>query len=100
VLPAASYARVAVVQLASLDFYVDEAALELVQERLNADPEIAFIVPERPGHWRAVWQLGDARGKTLLWHVPAGPLPLLASGGAADTVIENPFADWQELRSK
>jgi hypothetical protein len=81
-----------------IDFYVDEADVELVQERLNADPEIAFIVPEGPGHWRAVWRLEDARGKTLLWHVPAGPLPLLSSGGAPDTVIENPFAGWRELR--
>jgi hypothetical protein len=81
-----------------IDLYVDEPDVELLRERLNADPEIAFIIPEGPGRWRAVWQIQDASGKTILWHVPAGPLPLLASGYEPDTLIKDPFAGWQERR--
>jgi len=66
-----------------IGLYVDESDIELLRERLNADPEIAFILPDGPGRWRAVWQVDDAQGQTMLWHVPAGPLPLLARGGGA-----------------
>ena len=79
-----------------IGLYVDEPDIELFRERLNADPEIAFILPEGPGHWRAVWQIDDAQGQTMLWHVPGGPLPLLLPSGQ-NAVITNPFAGWQEL---
>ena len=99
----------------SLSFFLDENDLHLLLGRLNADPEIAFIVPDRParprngkpdpppGSWqpafrislqgvspelqgvpaaierwkavRAVDTLVD--GHHSLWHVPAGPLPLV-----------------------
>jgi hypothetical protein len=79
-----------------IGLYVDEPDIELFRERLNADPEIAFILPEGPGRWRAVWQVDEAQGQTMLWHVPGGPLPLLVPS-AQDTLIEDPFAGWQEL---
>ncbi len=81
-----------------LGLYVDVPDIELLREHLNADPEIAFILPEGPRQWRAAWQLDDAHGKTMVWHVPGGPLPLLAHGGEEDTVIADPFAGWQERR--
>jgi hypothetical protein len=79
-----------------IGFYVDEPDIELFRERLNADLEIAFILPEGPGRWRAVWQVDEAQGQTMLWHVPGGPLPLLVPS-AQDILIEDPFAGWQEL---
>lgn len=79
----------------NINLYVDEADVELLRERLNADAEIAFIIPEGPGRWRASWQVDDASGMTVLWHVPAGPLPLLTPLGQ-DTLVEDPFAGWQE----
>ena len=82
-----------------IGLYVDEPDIKLLRERLNADPEIAFILPDGPGRWRAVWQVDDAQGQTMLWHVPAGPLPLLARGGEPDTLIEDPFAGWTERRA-
>lgn len=82
-----------------LGFYAAQADAELLHQRLNADPEIAFLLQEGPGRWRAVWQLEDPLGKTMLWHVPGGPLPLLGRGGEEpDTLIEDPFAGWQERR--
>jgi hypothetical protein len=79
-----------------IGLYVDEPDIELFRERLNADPEIAFILPEGPGRWRAVWQVEEAQGQTMLWHVPGGPLPLLIPSGR-DALIDDPFAGWQEL---
>jgi hypothetical protein len=79
-----------------IGLYVDEPDIELFRERLNADPEIAFILPEGPGRWRAVWQADDVQGQTMLWHVPGGPLPLVNPSGP-DSTIEDPFAGWQEL---
>ena len=80
-----------------LGLYVEEADVPLLRDRLNEDPEIAFLMPEGPGRWRAVWQTDELLGKTMLWHVPGIPLPLLRPGGQ-DSVIEDPFAGWQELR--
>lgn len=90
----------------SLSFFIDEQDIGLLRDRLNADPEIAFIVPddpsenkkaqprrgpafmveggelrgkvEHPRRWKAV-QTVDALtdGLQSLWHVPAGALPLI-----------------------
>lgn len=87
-----------------LSFFLDQHDLGLLLERLNADSEIAFIVAgegeayrprssnftvqftageltgmmEHPRHWKAV-QTVDALADGLhsLWHIPAGPLPLI-----------------------
>src|SRR5690242_16570984 len=79
-----------------LPLYMLEEDVPLLHERLNSDPEIAFIVRDGPERWRAVWQVDDIRGKVKLWHVPGGPLPLLHPEGP-DTLIKDPFAGWQEL---
>jgi len=79
-----------------LPLYMLEEDVPLLHERLNSDPEIAFIVRDGPERWRAVWQVDDIRGTTMLWHVPGGPLPLLRPDGP-DTLIEDPFAGWREL---
>jgi len=90
----------------SLSFFTDERDIDLLVDRLNADPEVAFIVPERlpenknaeprrgltlvvedgelktdvepPGRWKAVRTVGALPdGRSSLWHIPAGPLPLI-----------------------
>ncbi len=80
-----------------LPLYMLQEDVPLLQARLNEDPEIAFILREGPDRWRAVWQADDIRGKTMLWHVPGGQLPLLHTQGA-DTLIEDPFAGWRKER--
>jgi hypothetical protein len=87
----------------ALSFFIDEHDSGLLLDRLNADPEIAFIAPEdadgdgehspgssavagreptwpmeRPRRWKAVQTMAALRdGLQSLWHVPAGPLPLI-----------------------
>jgi hypothetical protein len=81
-----------------LPLYLVEEDVPLLQTRLNADPEIAFIVRDGPERWRAAPTVDDIRGKSMLWHIPGGPLPLLHVGGG-DTSIVDPFAGWKEERS-
>jgi hypothetical protein len=90
----------------SLSFFIDGHDVSLLLDRLNADPEIAFIVSDgEPGNkkaqlrgdpafsvagdalqgeseylrrWKAVRTVDVlADGLQSLWHVPAGPLPLI-----------------------
>ncbi|WP_309897008.1 hypothetical protein [Archangium sp.] len=83
-----------------MGFYAHAEDVHLLHQRLDEDPEIAFILQEGPGRWRAVERLDELQGKTMLWHVPGGPLPLLGRGaGEPDTLIENPFAGWRERRA-
>ncbi len=80
-----------------LPLYMVEEDVRLLHGRLNADPEIAFILRDGPNRWRAVRQVDDLHGKLKLWHIPGGPLPLLHMQGE-DTLIEDPFAGWSEER--
>ena len=110
-----------------LSYFIDEDDLHVLIDRLNADTEIAFIVPDGPlgpenrghrllwrlgsdmGHrqrWRAVQTVDGLRdGRHSLWHVPAGPLPLLKPGREGplvrppDPPIPDPWAGWTEERS-
>jgi hypothetical protein len=88
----------------SVSFFIDEQDVGLLLDRLNADSEIAFIVPdgvpenrkaelrrgfaltltngelkvvvEPPRRWKAVQTVNAlTEGPQSLWHVPAGPLP-------------------------
>jgi hypothetical protein len=90
----------------SLAFFIDEQDVNLLLDRLNRDTEIAFIVPDglpdnrntkqqsdlalifedgelrgsrvHPRRWKAVRTLASLTdGLQSLWHVPAGPLPLI-----------------------
>jgi len=101
----------------ALSFFADEHDARILIARLNADSEIAFIVPDGPrpsllsqllntGHrqrWKAV-QTADALedGAHILWHVPAGALPLLGVEGPStlrppsDPPIPDPWAGWIE----
>lgn len=82
-----------------LGFYADNEDVELLLQRFNEDPEIAFLTQAGPGRWRAVRQIDELLGKQMLWHIPGGPLVLLGRGGEEkDILIEDPFAGWEERR--
>jgi hypothetical protein len=127
----------------SLSFFVDEHDVHLLLDRLNADPEIAFIVPDDlpgpesrkagdpsiswtpafqvhragdgklelkqehrdPLRWKAVRAVNALKdGEHSLWHVPAGPLPLIEMDtgprrligpeGPGYPPIPDPWAGW------
>ena len=82
----------------SIPLYALEPDLTLLLERLNADPEVAFIVPAGPRRWRAASHLPRlAPGAHTLWHTPSGALPLLGRGDTEpDISIPDPFAGWEE----
>jgi len=82
----------------SLSFLADEDDFRLVLGHLNSDPEVAFIVRDGPGRWRAVPGLEQFDvDRIALWHVPSGPLPLLAAEhGQPAEAIDDPWRGWSE----
>jgi hypothetical protein len=79
-----------------IGLYLEEADAALLLDRLNEDPEIAFLMSEGTDRWRAMWRIDDLLGKTMLWHVPGGALPRLKPNGT-HALIKDPFSGWQEL---
>ncbi|MGR3796292.1 hypothetical protein [Vannielia sp. SX4] len=85
-----------------IPLYLTPADLPALLDLLGDD--IAFVVSNGPGKWRAVASHTPApRSRTVLWHVPSGPLPLLGAitpGAippvAPDTLIEDPWSGWTE----
>jgi hypothetical protein len=67
---------------------------------LNADEEIAFIVTDGPNRWKAILGLATLpMGPMGMWHIPSGPLPLLAPEEKDDGWVHDPFSGWNELRT-
>jgi hypothetical protein len=59
----------------ALCFYALDADYSTLLDRLNEDPELAFISSRWGGRWiveRTADRIAD--GDTSLWHLPAGPL--------------------------
>jgi len=85
-----------------IPLYADDADFGLIHKWINDEPDLAFIVSDGPGRWRAVARLTELTGRRIcLWHVPSGPLPLLHPH-PSDTVdpITDPWSGWQELRAE
>jgi hypothetical protein len=79
--------------------YLLRPDVELLIDRLDSDEEVAWLVARGPNQWGAQVRhpLLD-RGCYGLWHVPSGPLPLLASyeDDADDGLIDDPWSGWSE----
>jgi hypothetical protein len=68
---------------------------------LNADEEIAFIVTDGPKRWKAILGLATLpMGPMGMWHIPSGPLPLLAPEEKDDGWVHDPLSGWNELRTR
>jgi hypothetical protein len=67
---------------------------------LNTDDDIAFLVSNGPNRWIARQELIHLPvGRTGLWHIPSGPLPLLDPKPTNQVrSISNPFSGWVEQR--
>nr|QQZ49186.1 hypothetical protein JKL49_18915 [Phenylobacterium glaciei] len=70
-------------------------------EMLNDDPEVAFIVADGVGRWKAVETISALSGERhAFWHVASGPLPLLAAAhDSPDSEVEDPWQGWAERRA-
>lgn len=65
------------------------------------DDEIAFIIPDGPGRWRASRSIDQDNVQTVaLWHIQSGALPLLGpTADSPDGEVPNPWAGWTECRA-
>jgi hypothetical protein len=81
--------------------YIFDADVETLRTMLNDDPEVAFIVADDAGRWKAVQSVPVLeKGRHAIWHVPSGPLPLLAAAhGDPDGDIVDPWRGWAERRA-
>ena len=82
-----------------ISFVADEDDFKIVVNYLSDRPDLAFIVGEGPGHWRAVPTLDSIEvDRIALWHVPSGPLPLpqKARNNTGET-IPDPWRGWSEI---
>jgi hypothetical protein len=97
--------------------YLLSEDVAILNDWLNQEDEIAFLVSNGKNKWIATKQhdiMGDIEkqkfGKTnfaeyKLWHVPSGPLPLSWTRGVIkskqhsedDVKISNPWAGWTEI---
>jgi hypothetical protein len=84
-----------------LPLYLFDDDPDVLLAMLNDDPEAAFIVSGGIGRWKAVETLPTLAGKRhAIWHVPSGPLPLLAAvHGDPDSEITDPWRGWTERRA-
>ncbi|MCI1187323.1 hypothetical protein MON38_07810 [Hymenobacter sp. DH14] len=91
--------------------------IELLNDWLNQEPEIAFLAANGPAQWIAQQHRnikGDIGNQIArkgyeflypdfaeynLWHIPSGPLPLLSLHDENDGLITDPWTGWTEERS-
>lgn len=94
--------------MALIPMYLLPPDIELLNDWLNQENEIAFLVADDPGKWiaqntraisRDIGTQVAMRGHSFLrpgyveynlWHVPSGPLPLLTQG-LTDGLIQDPW---------
>lgn len=106
-----------------LPLYLVYEDVEFLNDWLNQEEEIAFLVSNGPSKWIAKKQhdiIADLQQQKLdgyihgnylnyrLWHIPSGPLPLFGSGNGKlrfhkedwdENNIKDPWAGWTELQA-
>jgi hypothetical protein len=101
--------------MAWIPLYLVRQDLELLNDWLNKEEEIAFLVKNGAGKWIAkkeykiIDEIGTQTFRGIgnfpmanfieynLWHIPSGQLPLIGDG-TSDTFITDPWAGWTENR--
>ena len=83
-----------------LSMYLLDADVKSLCAMLDEDPEIALVVADGPGRWKAQWRVPKLKdGKHALWHVPSGPIELeRAAVKAPPKVVKDPFKGWAAHR--
>jgi hypothetical protein len=96
-----------------IPLYLVKQDIEVLNDWLNKEEEIAFLVSNGEGNWIAKQQckiIDEIGTQTFegsrnfqianfveynLWHIPSGQLPLLGNG-TPDTFITDPWVGWTE----
>jgi hypothetical protein len=80
--------------------YLAADYVALLSAMLNADEEIAILVTDGPRRWKAVLGLSTlSMGRIGMWHIPSGPLPLLAPDKKDALQVHDPLSGWNEMRT-
>ena len=84
-----------------LPMYLFDSDVDCLVSWLNSEDQIAYIVTNGERRWRATSTVDRlAEGHHVLWHIPSGPLPLVASiTGGRNKMIADPWGGWCELRT-
>ena len=81
-----------------LPLYLDAVDAARILQRLNDDPDLAFLVGRAKNRWVAQKTMESvSEGRHCLWHQPSGPLPLLRDPSLPAGTIDDPWAGWQGL---
>jgi hypothetical protein len=78
----------------SIEMYLDVPDLLVIQEFLNADKEIVFVVPSEHGSYLTTKPIAlQANAGYTMWHVPSGDIPrdCLNPDGK---IVADPWAKW------
>jgi hypothetical protein len=83
-----------------IPMYLAADDVALLSAMLNADEEIAILVTDGPRRWKAVLGLSTlSMGRIGMWHIPSGPLPLLAPDKKDALQVHDPLSGWNEMRT-
>ena len=83
-----------------LPCYVSGDDTSILLSFLNQSDDVAFIVADGDGRWKAVTSIPKMDFSRLaLWNIPSGPLPLLRGHNESIGQIDNPWAGWNEERT-
>jgi hypothetical protein len=81
-----------------LALFVDEEDSAVLLRWLSAEPQVAFLLADGPGRWKAVKSVERlADGHYCLWHISGAPLPLLRNDGT-EAPLPDPWQGWREER--
>ena len=84
-----------------LPVYADEEDFRTVLDYLSQNDEIAFIIFDGKGRWRATHTIPQMDAdRFCLWHIPSGSLPLLHPHPSKQIdSITDAWSGWSELRA-
>lgn len=86
-----------ILPMPSIPFYALKKDFVWLFDWINEVEELAFIVPDGPGRWKAVTNYSfQGEGHYTFWHVNSGPLPMIRKDKKGDATITDPWGGWKE----
>ena len=82
----------------SIEMYLDVADLPIIQEFLNGEDEIVFVVPSEHGSYAAIKSIVlQPNAAYTIWHLPCGDIPqdCRSLDGSINT---DPWTKWKVVQ--